>query len=158
MYIKDLSDPKNKKTVFFDTHKNKTFKPKVRPIEEQGQYESRRLWKKVTDALAKRDHEVATEEKFKIEDYQRELAKKRLEDDVEFHPKLFRKVEPGQDLNFYIYKHIPSGRDYEKQIKSILEVAPILPGQAFTSNFEKPGYKKYEMEEKAKEHQLAMKH
>ena len=84
MYIRDLrpkssnngisnggsSSSGNKKTVLFDTHHNWPTKPKVRPLEEQGVYESRRLWKKVTDALAKRDHKVATEEKFKIENDQ----------------------------------------------------------------------------------------
>ncbi|CCD27392.1 oxysterol-binding protein OSH6 NDAI_0K02010 [Naumovozyma dairenensis CBS 421] len=151
MYIKDLKDSKNGgKRVLFDTHTSKTFKPKVRPLEEQGEYESRRLWNKVTNALAVRNHEVATAEKSKIEDYQRELAKERLDSDVPFHPKLFRKVDdPSKELNFYIYKHIPKGNNYEAQIKSILEIAPILPGQKFTHNFETPGYKKYQIEEEA---------
>lgn len=149
MYIKDLGEKHAKKTVLFDTHKNKPLKPKVRPLEEQGEYESRRLWKKVTDALAVRDHEVATEEKFKIEDYQRQLRKKRLEDGVEFHPKLFRKANPGDDIDHYIYKHIPEGDDYEAQIKSILEIAPILPGQKFTEKFAIPAFKKHEIQEKS---------
>lgn len=148
MYIKDLKDKHSKKTVFFDTHKSFVSKPKVRPLEEQGEYESRRLWKKVTDALAARDHEVATEEKYKIENHQREIAKKRLEDGVEFHPKLFRRAEPGEDLDYYIYKHIPEGKNYEEQIKSILEIAPILPGQKFTERFQIPAYKKHELQEK----------
>lgn len=148
MYIKDLRDKHSKKTVLFDAHKSKVSKPSVRPLEEQGEFESRRLWKKVTDALAARDHEVATDEKFKIENYQRELAKKRVQDGVEFYPKLFRRARPGEDLDYYIYKHIPEGNDYEEQIKSILEIAPILPGQHFTEKFAIPAFKKSEIQEK----------
>ncbi|CAL9729315.1 oxysterol-binding protein homolog 7 [Monosporozyma unispora] len=150
MYYKDLRvklGAKNK--VLFDTHNDHPIKPKVRPLSEQGQYESRRLWKKVTDALAKRDHKVATEEKFQIEDEQRKLAKKRVEDGVEWYPKLFRKVKPGSDLDYYIYKNIPNGtNNVEEQIRSILEIAPILPGQKFTQRFAIPAYEKHELQKK----------
>ncbi|AQZ12393.1 OSH7 (YHR001W) and OSH6 (YKR003W) [Zygosaccharomyces parabailii] len=145
MYIKDLRDKQATKQVLFDTHHDSPSRPKVRPLSEQGEYESRRLWKKVTDALARRDHETATREKLKIEDYQRELAKKRLEDGVEFYPKLFRTATPGEDLNYYIYKHIPNNASYETQIKTILGLAPILPGQKFTEKFAIPAYKKREL-------------
>lgn len=148
MYIKDLNNKNAKKTILFDTNTAVVSTPKVRPMLEQGEYESRRLWKKVTDALAARDHEVATDEKFKIENYQRELAKKRVEDGVEFHPKLFRQAEPGEDLDYYIYKRIPQGKNFEEQIKSILEIAPILPGQKFTEKFQIPAYKKQEIQDK----------
>lgn len=152
MYYKDLRNKLGSKNqILFDTHACHPVKPKVRPLEEQGQYESRRLWKKVTDALANRDHKVATEEKFQIEDYQRKLAKKRVEDGVEWYPKLFRKVKPGSDLDYYIYKNIPNGVDnVEEQIKSILEIAPILPGQKFTQRFAIPAYKKHELQNQSK--------
>lgn len=147
MYIKDLRTKNAKKTVLFDTNKNSPLKPKIRPLDEQGDYESRKLWKKVTDALAIRNHEIATEEKFQIENYQRELAKKRVEDGVEFYPKLFRKAVPGEDLDWYIYKHVPDDASPEDQIKSILEIAPILPGQKFTEKFTIPAFKKHEIQE-----------
>ncbi|AGO10184.1 AaceriAEL287Cp [[Ashbya] aceris (nom. inval.)] len=148
MYIRDLRVKGAPAEVLFDVHSSEPLKPKVRPIEEQGEYESRRLWKPVTDALAVRDHKVATDEKFKIEDYQRTLAKKRAEEGVEFHPKLFRPVKPGSDLEYYIYKNIPEGEDPEQQIKSILEIAPILPGQAFTEKFSIPAYEKHELQKR----------
>ncbi|SCW04460.1 LAFE_0H14026g1_1 [Lachancea fermentati] len=148
IYIKDLRS-KASKVVLFDAHKEKPLKPEVRPLAEQGDFESRKLWKKVTDALAVRDHTTATEEKFKIENYQRELAKKRLEDGVEFHPKLFRPASgPNDDLEYYIYKQIPAGGSHEDQIRSILEIAPILPGQKFTEKFSIPAYKKHEIQQK----------
>lgn len=146
IYIRNLRD-KSPKAVLFNTHSATPLKPAVRPLQEQGKFESRRLWKKVTDALAVRDHAVATEEKFKIENQQRVLAKKRIEDGVEFHPKLFKSASPGKDLEFYIYKHIPEGNDHEAQIKSILEIAPILPGQKFTEKFSIPAYQKHAVQE-----------
>ena len=48
---------------------------------------SQETLKPTIDALARRDHTVATEEKFAVEDEQRNLAKKRIDDGVEFHPK-----------------------------------------------------------------------
>ncbi|CDO94508.1 unnamed protein product [Kluyveromyces dobzhanskii CBS 2104] len=151
IYYKDLGDKHAKKTILFDTNTAVPLKPNVRSLEEQGEFESRRLWKNVTDALAKRDHVEATDEKFKIENHQRILAKKRLEDGIEFHPKLFRSAAPGDDLEFYIYKAIPSGTDHaahEKQIKSILEIAPIVPGQKFTEKFSIPAYEKHDIQQK----------
>lgn len=140
VYIKDLINGGSKKT-FFDATKATPLPPKVRPLSEQGEFESRRLWKKVTDALGERNHEVATDEKFKIEDAQRVASKKRLEDGVEFHPKLFKSVE-NDDLEYYLYKHIPPDADPQTITKLILETAPILPGQQFTPEFDIPAYKK----------------
>ncbi|AET40524.1 oxysterol-binding protein OSH6 Ecym_6132 [Eremothecium cymbalariae DBVPG len=148
MYIKDLRTKNATPKVLFDVRLGNSLKPKVRPLEEQGEFESRKLWKKVTDALAVRDHKVATEEKFKIEDYQRALAKKRAEDGVEFHPKLFRPSTLGEDLEYYIYKNIPLGDDHEAQIRAILEIAPILPGQFFTEKFGIPAYEKHELQQR----------
>ncbi|CAR26087.1 ZYRO0B01540p [Zygosaccharomyces rouxii] len=147
IYIKDLREKNASKRVLFDTHKELPSKPLVRSLSEQGEYESRRLWKKVTDALARRDHDTATREKLGIEDYQRELAKKRAEDGVEFHPKLFKPAKQDRDLNYYIYKDIPADASHEDQIRMILELAPILPGQKFTDKFTIPAYKKSEIAE-----------
>lgn len=45
-------------------------------------------------ALNKRDQEGATEEKFKVEDRQREEARMREADGVEWTPRFFRPVDP----------------------------------------------------------------
>ncbi|SSD61035.1 probable Oxysterol-binding protein homolog 7 [Saccharomycodes ludwigii] len=149
MYIKSLRGKGHKKQVLLDVNKTHPLKPKVRSLDEQGEYESRKLWKKVTDALAVRDHEVATEEKYKIEENQRELAKKRIEDGVTFHPKLFREsTNPEDELDYYLYRCIPSTASDEEKIKDILETAPILPGQHFTEKFMIPAYKKHQLQEK----------
>lgn len=67
----------------------------MRPIAQQGERESQRLWQTTVKALLERNHEVATDEKTKIEDRQREEAAKRANDGVEWHPKLFRRVQGG---------------------------------------------------------------
>ncbi|KAH3673439.1 hypothetical protein WICPIJ_009827 [Wickerhamomyces pijperi] len=141
MYIKDVST--GKKTEFLNVNVTKPLQPLVRPLEEQGEFESRKLWKKVTDALSQRNHEIATSEKFKIEDDQRIRAKKREEEAVEFHPKLFRRSNnPNDDLEFVLYKHIPNDADAKLKTKLILETVPILPGQGFTKEFDIPAFSK----------------
>lgn len=151
MYIKNLST--GHKSLFLDVNVAAPLKPKVRPIIEQGEFESRRLWEKVTTALGQRNHEVATDEKFKIENYQRELAKKRLEDNVEFHPKLFKSVanyNPADkdQVEWIIYKDIKDDDNPKHQIDQILSIAPVLPGQEFSDEFEIPAYKKHEDDQK----------
>lgn len=135
-----------KKEVLYDTNDTVPVKPKVRPIEEQLDYESRKLWKPTVDALSKRDHELATDEKFKVENEQRYEAKKRLEDGIEFHPKLFRPVSEKeqhiQDLEYVIYKNLDLSNDAEVLKEHILEVMPILPGQIFDDKFKIPAFKK----------------
>lgn len=67
----------------------------MRPLEEQDERESQKLWAKTVAALKERNHEVATDEKTKIEDMQREEAAKRSEQGVEWQPRLFRRVRGG---------------------------------------------------------------
>lgn len=146
----DVMEIKNnktgKKSEFFNTHKATTLKPKVRPLDEQLETESRKLWKSTIDALGKRDHTLATEEKFKVENEQRVQAKKRLEEGVEFHPKLFKPVPPEQtdlqDLEYIIYKPFDLHSSPEELREHVLDVMPILPGQKFTEKFKIPAFKK----------------
>lgn len=138
--IKDMKT--GKKTVLFDTFTATPHPPQVRPISEQSDLESRKLWYKVCDALGKRDHTVATDEKYAIENSQREATRKRNEDGVEFHPKLFKYV-PDSPLEYELYKKI-DGKTPQEQIEQICSLAPILPGQQFDPNFEIPAFKKAE--------------
>jgi len=54
--------------MFFNATKAKPSAPQVRPIPEQDERESQRLWEKTAKAVKERNHEVATDEKTKIED------------------------------------------------------------------------------------------
>lgn len=81
--------------MFFDATKSKPSPPQVRPIDDQDERESQRLWEMTAKAVKERNHEVATDEKTKIEDRQREEASARAQEDVEWHPRLFRRVKGG---------------------------------------------------------------
>lgn len=137
MEIKDVKT--GKKSEFFNAEKAKPLPPRVRSIEEQGDRESRKLWKGVTDALTARDHNVATNEKWSVEEQQRKEAKKREEDGVEFHPKLFAPTD--SPLEFKIYKTI-DGETVQEQIEQISSICPILPGQQFHEKFHIPAFQK----------------
>jgi hypothetical protein len=83
------------KELLFDAKHARHATPQTRPIEEQGQRESQRLWRDTVKAINARDHEAATDEKTKIEDRQRDEASKRADEGVEWHPRLFREVRGG---------------------------------------------------------------
>lgn len=144
IYIKDAKKGSQKK-ILLNVNTSNPLPPQIRPLDEQGDLESRKLWEHVLIALGKRNHEEATEEKFKIEEEQRLLAKQRMEENKEYQPRLFRKVE-GEDLEYYFYKDIPVNGTAEAKVAAILEAAPILPGQKFTKGFNAPAETKYKLE------------
>lgn len=104
----------HQKEVLFDATHAKHSKPIARPIEEQGERESQRLWENTVKAIITSNHVAATDEKTKIEDRQREEAAKRAEDGVEWKPRLFRPVQGGpngpdegeEDLDWIINAHV----------------------------------------------------
>ncbi|CAF0780984.1 unnamed protein product [Didymodactylos carnosus] len=73
--------------VFFDTHNTPIIKKIVRPIKEQGEYESRHLWKDVTYCLKSKQLEKATDAKLLLEQRQREEAKERAEKSLKWQTK-----------------------------------------------------------------------
>lgn len=83
------------KEVLFDATNAKHSAPIVRPLEEQDERESQKLWYKTVIAINERNHDAATDEKTKVEEMQRLEAAKRAENGVEWHPRLFRKVRGG---------------------------------------------------------------
>lgn len=144
MYLKDLKT--KKESVFFDCTKLKPLAPQVKPLEEQLSIESRKLWNEVLIALAKRDHETATNKKFDIENEQRLQLKKRLEDGVEFVPNFFKKIESPETLEdeileFTIYKDLKGSTNDEEEF---LKIFPVLPGQKFTDDLKIPDFIKKE--------------
>lgn len=64
-------------------------------MEEQEDRESQKLWYTTAQAVIARNHELATDEKTKIEDLQRQEAARRAQDGVEWLPRLFRAVKGG---------------------------------------------------------------
>lgn len=81
--------------MFFNAHRAKPSPPQVRPLEEQEEGESQKLWHKTAQAVKERNHELATDEKTKVEDAQRDEAAKRAQGGGEWQARLFRKVHGG---------------------------------------------------------------
>jgi len=61
----------------------------VIPESEQEEFESRRLWAKVTEGIKERNLEKATEAKTAIEEAQRQAVKRRDEKGERWQPKYF---------------------------------------------------------------------
>lgn len=94
-----------KKELLFDASHTRETPPTARPLEEQDERESQRLWRDVTEAVKRRDQNTATDAKALIEDRQREEAAMRVNEGIEWHPRLFRRVgsENGEeDLDWII--------------------------------------------------------
>ncbi|KAJ2612825.1 Oxysterol-binding protein 4 [Coemansia sp. RSA 1804] len=83
--------------VFFDVSAQPAAEINIKPVEEQSSLESRRVWHKVTEALASGDYDVASREKTAIEEEQRALRKERAEANVEWKPSMFVWVEDADD-------------------------------------------------------------
>ena len=88
MYIKN--EETLEETVLFSPEEN-PLKPlkSVAKIEDQEQYESQRLWSKVTKAILKNDMEEASKHKHAIENNQRALLKKRQDANEDWEPRFF---------------------------------------------------------------------
>ena len=84
----------HKEVIFNATHAKHT-PPIVRPLDEQHDRESQKLWYKTVVAIKESNHAAATEEKTKIEDRRRDETARRQEQGIEWQPKLFRKVHGG---------------------------------------------------------------
>ncbi|CAM4703280.1 unnamed protein product [Leuciscus chuanchicus] len=82
-------------TKVIDTSKLPVIKKKIRPLEKQAQYESRRLWQHVTVALKAGDIDAATERKHQLEEKQRREGKQRTASSTTWKPKYFIKEGEG---------------------------------------------------------------
>ncbi|WDK14172.1 oxysterol-binding protein [Colletotrichum graminicola] len=145
MYVKDVKT--GHKEMFFNARKSKPSNPLVRPIEEQDERESQKLWLATAQAVKDRNHELATDEKTKVEDRQREEREIRAREGIEWHPRLFRSVHAGPDgydegeeeLEWIINAKIDSTTP-EGQTKQILAIYPILPGQKASATTADPSH------------------
>uniref|UniRef100_A0AAG5DAP8 Oxysterol-binding protein n=2 Tax=Anopheles atroparvus TaxID=41427 RepID=A0AAG5DAP8_ANOAO len=87
----DGSKP-SKFETFVDVNGIPIYKKKVRPVAEQSDNESRKVWREVTAGLKMNDIEKATNAKFQVEQKQREEAKERKETYGEWETKYFKGV------------------------------------------------------------------
>lgn len=72
------------------------------PMEDQTEFESERLWKKVSEAIDKDDQTAATEEKFTLEEAQRAAARDRKTKCYDHVPRFFELDAADEQ---YVYKH-----------------------------------------------------
>ncbi|CAI2178999.1 8767_t:CDS:2 [Funneliformis geosporum] len=125
MYIKDLRT--GHKEVLFNVHESKIYPKIVTPEEEQEENESRRLWSKVTNALIGRNLDLATEEKTLIEDNQRNEAKLREAEGIDWRPRFF--LSENDEFKFKQTSHLskdPQGAKH--QIESFIFSSNSPPG------------------------------
>ncbi|KAK2161827.1 hypothetical protein NP493_1555g00006 [Ridgeia piscesae] len=87
MYAK--FDDSTTQELFIDTKTMPVVKKKVLPIDDQDEFESRRLWKDVTRCLKDKDVQEATKYKLTLETRQRAEEKDRKEKKVKWQTKCF---------------------------------------------------------------------
>lgn len=104
------NDGHKKPEVFVDVNKIPIFKKNVKPIAEQVENESRRIWVDVTAGLRFNDIDKATTAKQKLEQKQRDEAKQRKEANLEWETKYFKPVG-----DVWIYTNPLSQRLYEQE-------------------------------------------
>jgi hypothetical protein len=89
-----IRDAKTKAVVDkFDHKQIKTTPLIVAPIEQQDDFETRRAWKKVSDAIVKGDLDLTSAEKTIIETRQREMRKQEKDAGREWERKFFSRAE-----------------------------------------------------------------
>jgi hypothetical protein len=143
MFIKNVTT--GKKDLLFDATNAKHTPPSTRPLKEQSERESQKLWHTTVEALLARNHDAATTEKTRIEDRQREEASKRADEGIDWRPKLFRLVRGGpggseegeEDLDWIANATIDL-QDPETAREQILRIAAILPGQTVSKEYSIP--------------------
>ncbi|XP_078417245.1 oxysterol-binding protein-related protein 9 isoform X2 [Cetorhinus maximus] len=86
MYVKWST---GESSMFIDTKKLPIIKKKVRKLEDQEDFESRRLWKDVTHNLKVKDIDAATDAKHRLEERQRAEARERKENEVQWETRVF---------------------------------------------------------------------
>ncbi|KAJ2453507.1 Oxysterol-binding protein 4 [Coemansia sp. RSA 2336] len=84
-------------SVLFDVKAQPAADMIIKPVEEQSELESRRVWGKVSEALASGNYDVASKEKTAIEERQRALRRERAEANVEWKPSLFTWIDDADD-------------------------------------------------------------
>uniref|UniRef100_A0A2D4N8L9 Oxysterol-binding protein n=1 Tax=Micrurus spixii TaxID=129469 RepID=A0A2D4N8L9_9SAUR len=103
----------NGETKCMDLSKLSVTRKRVRPIEKQGPFESRKLWQHVTESLRQGDIEKATEHKKALEEQQRNEERLRMETATPWQTKYF--VKDGDGWVYYnpLWKRMPAGQNHE---------------------------------------------
>ncbi|KAJ2837008.1 Oxysterol-binding protein 4 [Coemansia erecta] len=84
-------------SVLFDVNAQPSADIVIKPVDQQSEIESRRVWQKVSEALASGNYDVASREKTDIEEKQRALRRERAESSAEWKPSLFMWIDDASD-------------------------------------------------------------
>ncbi|XP_012497772.1 PREDICTED: oxysterol-binding protein-related protein 11 isoform X2 [Propithecus coquereli] len=103
----------NGETKYVDLTKLAVTKKRVRPLEKQDPFESRRLWKNVTDSLRESEIDKATEHKRTLEERQRTEERHRTETGTPWKTKYFIKEGDGWIYHKPLWKIIPTAQPAE---------------------------------------------
>uniref|UniRef100_A0A8D2BCP2 Oxysterol-binding protein n=1 Tax=Sciurus vulgaris TaxID=55149 RepID=A0A8D2BCP2_SCIVU len=103
----------NGETKYVDLTKLAVTKKRVRPLEKQDPFESRRLWKNVTDSLRESEIDKATEHKRTLEERQRTEERHRTETGTTWKTKYFIKEGDGWVYHKPLWKVIPAAQAAE---------------------------------------------
>jgi len=99
----DITNDRTGETkCLFDPNEHSVSSKTVSPVEEQEEFESRRLWQHVTQGILARDLEVATKQKTVLEEAQRKAAKERAETNQKPKHRLFHLNANG----IWTYNHV----------------------------------------------------
>ncbi|XP_027015381.1 oxysterol-binding protein-related protein 8 isoform X2 [Tachysurus fulvidraco] len=97
----------DKKSAVYETFWNPTLELRQSRLtrctvtpEEQGDFESERLWQHVTRAILNKDQTEATNEKFVLEEVQRKCARERKLKNEQWKPVLFEQDPSGGDWHY----------------------------------------------------------
>ena len=109
-----------KQSLFFDSKEVEHAPWFVKKVASQKLNESRRVWHKVTKALADSEFEDANVQKNLIEEKQRGLRKKREENGQKWNQDLFKLKEGTEDE--YVFKYDPTSEEYkDKSLGDFIE-------------------------------------
>ncbi|MEE6466133.1 hypothetical protein FKM82_006852 [Ascaphus truei] len=86
-------------TKVIDTTKLPIIRKKIRPLEKQELFESRRIWENVTQALKSENIDAATEHKHQLEERQRAEARQRASLSTPWKPKYF--IKEGESWMYF---------------------------------------------------------
>lgn len=100
-------------SVFWDADQNTREEIHVKPLEQQEEYESRRLWHNVATGIKTGNYDLASKDKSRIENEQRALRKQREQDGTEHVQRHFVRVPNDADYARLVVpsKHIPATQD-----------------------------------------------
>jgi len=89
----------------------------VKPIDEQGEWESRKLWKKVADGIRTGDYDFASKDKTRIENEQRQRRKD--------------EAAAGTPWELILFDHVDSDPGYKELAKAVKGIPEDEDGYVF---------------------------